>query len=71
MQNLDLQISYGDAYGNRKNSDQSVGLVISPKPPQSILNIDVGVSSNNQNSSIVLIAGKIQELEFTIANEGN
>ncbi|MBD0360285.1 MAG: hypothetical protein ICV56_06185, partial [Nitrososphaeraceae archaeon] len=70
VQNLDLQISYGDAYGNRKNSDQSVGLVISPKPPQSILNIDAGVSSNNQNSSIVLIAGKIQELEFSIANEG-
>src|SRR5918992_584274 len=70
VQNLDLQISYGDAYGNRKNSDQSVGLVISPKPPQSILNIDAGVSSNNQNSSIVLIAGKIQALEFSIANEG-
>src|ERR671921_113077 len=70
VQNLDLQISYGDAYGNRKNSDQSVGLVISPKPPQSILNIDAGVSSNNQNSSIVLIAGKIQELQFNIANEG-
>src|SRR5215218_10750313 len=70
VQNIDLQISYGDAYGNRKSSDQSVGLVISPKPPQSILNIDAGVSSNNQNSSIVLIAGKIQELEFTIANEG-
>jgi hypothetical protein len=70
VQNLDLQISYGDAYGNRKNSDQSVGLVISPKPSQSILNIDAGVSSNNQNSSIVLIAGKIQELGFSIANEG-
>jgi hypothetical protein len=70
VQNLDLQISYGDAYGNRKSSDQSVGLVISPKPPRSVLNIDAGGSSNNQNSSIVLIAGKIQELEFTIANEG-
>src|SRR5919107_738358 len=70
VQNIDLQISYGDAYGNRKNSDQSVGLVISPKPLQSILNVDAGVSSNNQNSSIVLIAGKIQELEFSIANEG-
>ncbi|HEX5976590.1 MAG TPA: hypothetical protein VFY68_04905 [Nitrososphaeraceae archaeon] len=70
VQNIDLQISYGDAYGNRKNSDQSVGLVISPKPPQSILNIDAGVSSDNQNSSIVLIAGKIQELQFNIANEG-
>jgi hypothetical protein len=70
VQNIQLQISYGDAYGNRKNSDQSVGLVISPKPPQSILNIDAGVASNNQNSSIVLIAGKIQELQFNIANEG-
>ena len=70
VQNIDLQISYGDAYGNRKNSDQSVGLVISPKPPQSILNINADVSSNNQNSSIVLIAGKIQELQFNIANEG-
>jgi hypothetical protein len=70
VQNIDLQISYGDAYGNRKNSDQSVGLVISPKPPQSILNIDAGVSSTDQNSSIVLIAGKIQELRFNIANEG-
>ncbi len=70
VQNIDLQISYGDAYGNRKNSDQSVGLVIAPKAPQSILNIDADVSSNNQNSSIVLIAGKIQELQFNIANEG-
>ena len=70
VQNIDLQISYGDAYGNRKNSDQSVGLVIAPKPPQSILNIDADVSSNNQNSSILLIAGKIQELQFNIANEG-
>ena len=70
VQNIDLQISYGDAYGNRKSSDQSVGLVISPKPPQSILNVDAGVSSDNQNSSIVLIAGKIQELQFSIANQG-
>ncbi|MBD0361163.1 MAG: hypothetical protein ICV56_10680, partial [Nitrososphaeraceae archaeon] len=70
VQNIDLQISYGDAYGNRKNSDQSVGLVIAPKAPQSILNIDAGLTSNNQNSSIVLIAGKMQKLQFTIANQG-
>jgi hypothetical protein len=70
VQNIDLQISYGDAYGNRKSSDQSVGLVISPKPPQSILNVDAGVSSDNQSSSIVLIAGKIQKLQFSIANQG-
>jgi hypothetical protein len=70
VQNLALQISYGDAYGNMKSSDESVGLVIAAKAPQSILNVEPSVSSNNLNSSIVLKAGKIQEMGFTIANEG-
>jgi hypothetical protein len=70
VQNLALQISYGDAYGNAKSSDQSVGLVVSARAPQSILNAEPRVSSNNQNSSIILKAGKIQEMEFNVANEG-
>jgi hypothetical protein len=70
VQNLALQISYGDANGNMKSSDESVGLVIAAKAPQSILNVEPGVSSKNLNSSIVLKAGKIQEMGFTIANEG-
>jgi len=70
VQNLALQISYGDAYGNVKNSDQSVGLVVSARAPQSILNAEPGVSSNNQNSSIILKAGKMQWMEFNVANEG-
>ena len=70
VQNLALQISYGDAYGNVKSSDQSVGLVVSARAPQSILNAEPRVSSNNQNSSIILKAGKIQEMEFNVANEG-
>lgn len=70
VQNLALQISYGDAYGNVKSSDQSVGLVVSARAPQSILNAEPRVSYNNQNSSIILKAGKIQEMEFNVANEG-
>jgi hypothetical protein len=70
VQNLALQISYGDAYGNVKSSDQSVGLVVSARAPQSILNAEPRVSYNKQNSSIILKAGKIQEMEFNVANEG-
>jgi hypothetical protein len=70
VQNLPLHISYGDAYGNIKSSDQSVGLIISAKPPESILNVNPDVSSNNENSSILLMAGKIQKMRFTVANEG-
>ena len=70
VQNLALHISYGDAYGNIKSSDETVGLIISAKPPQSILNAKPGISSNNQNSSILLKAGKIQSMGFTVDNEG-
>jgi hypothetical protein len=70
VQNLAIHISYGDAYGNIKSSDESVGLVISAKPPQSILNVKPITSSDNQNSSIILKAGKIQNMGFTVANEG-
>lgn len=70
VQNLALHISYGDAYGEIKRSDESVGLVISAKPPQSILNAKPIISSDNQNSSIILKAGKIQNMGFTVANEG-
>jgi hypothetical protein len=53
-----------------KRSDESVGLVISAKPPQSVLNVKPITSSDNQNSSIILKAGKIQNMGFTVANEG-
>ena len=70
VQNLAIHISYGDAYGNIKSSDESVGLVISAKPPQSVLSVKPIISSDNQNSSIILKAGKIQNMGFTVVNEG-
>ncbi|MRN68864.1 MAG: hypothetical protein FIO04_04100 [Nitrosopumilales archaeon] len=60
VQNLNLQISYGDAYGN------PVGLVILPNPPQSVVN----ATANNGNALIVP-AGKIQDIDFTVANSDN
>jgi hypothetical protein len=62
-QNLNLQISYGDAYGNQKTTNAQVGLVIAPNPPQSVLNL----TANNGNA-LILTAGKIQDIGFTLKN---
>ena len=66
VQNLNLQISYGDAYGNQQTSNVPVGLVILPNPPQSVVN----ATANNGNALIVP-AGKIQGIDFTVANSDN
>jgi hypothetical protein len=66
VQNLNLQISYGDAYGNQQTSNVPVGLVILPNPPQSVVN----ATSNNGNALIVP-AGKIQGIDFTVTNSDN
>ena len=63
-QNLNLQISYGDAYGNQKTTNAQVGLVIAPNPPQSVLNL----TNNNNGNALILTAGKIQPLGFTLQN---
>jgi hypothetical protein len=63
-QNLNLQISYGDAYGNQKTSNSQIGLVIAPNPPQSVLNL----TNNNNGSALILTAGKIQNMGFSLEN---
>lgn len=62
-QNLNLQISYGDAYGNQKTTNAQVGLVIAPNPPQSVLNL-----TTNKGNALILTAGKIQDMAFTLEN---
>ena len=39
IQNLNLEISYNDAYGTMITTDKSIGIVISPNPPESVLSI--------------------------------
>ncbi|MBV9177130.1 MAG: hypothetical protein JO297_08835 [Nitrososphaeraceae archaeon] len=62
-QNLNLQISYGDAYGNQKVLNAIVGLIIAPNPPQSVLNL-----TTNNGNALILTAGKIENMEFTLQN---
>lgn len=67
-QNLVLEVSYGDAYGSKKKMNISVGLAISPDPPHSVLSITS--KSPTHNNTSILTAGKIQDLNFTLVNNG-
>ena len=87
IQNLDLEISYNDAYGTKLTTDKSIGIVISPNPPESVLsispvntvttsnpgNISNFDNENNRNGedSILLKAGKIEEVTFSVSNNGD
>ena len=87
IQNLDLEISYNDAYGTKTTTDKSIGIVISPNPPESVLSISpfntitsssLGNASsvNNEDNtgvqdSILLKAGKIEEVTFLVSNNGD
>ncbi len=64
LQTISLDITYGNAYGVRKTSAIPVGMVVLPKPPESVLSVaPVG------NSSTIL-AGKIVDLNFVLSNIG-
>jgi hypothetical protein len=65
-QNVELQIAYGNAYGYKLSSTISTGLVISPDNTTPTLNI----SSDNENGSPLLTAGKLEYLNFTVTNTG-
>ncbi|MGH9983860.1 MAG: hypothetical protein ACRD8W_07885 [Nitrososphaeraceae archaeon] len=83
IQDLDLEISYNDAYGVRTTTDYSIGMIISPNSPESILSISPGITGfgvaeigtnasgiNRMNNSIMLTAGRIEDVGFTITNNG-
>jgi hypothetical protein len=47
LENMDLRISYNDAYGNRKTLNELMGVHILPTPPQSGLSITSAVPTSN------------------------
>jgi hypothetical protein len=53
VQNLDMEIVYNDAYGNRRSTGSSVGLVVEPNPPESVLDISIIKIDNNNNDRIL------------------
>src|SRR5918992_3848407 len=87
IQNLDLELSYNDAYGTKITTEKSIGIVISPNPPESVLGISPvntlttsdpnnvnGIDNGDnrdKNDSILLKAGKIEEVVFSVSNNGD
>ena len=49
IQNLNLEIFYNDAYGTKITTDKSIGIVISPNPPESVLSISPINITNTSN----------------------
>jgi hypothetical protein len=64
VQNLEIQITYGDANGNQQILNKQVGLIVSPNPPQSVLN----VTNVNESAALLITAGKIQNMSLLLAN---
>ena len=87
IQNMKLTIDYNDPYGNKKNLATSVGLIISPNPPESVLSIDEarnildtnntntntdGITSNTtKKDTLTLRAGMIESAKIIVSNNGN
>ena len=87
IQNMKLKIDYNDPYGNKKNLETSVGLIISPNPPESVLSIDEArniLDTNNTNTNtdritsnttekdtLMLRAGMIERAKVIVSNNGN
>lgn len=64
VQNLDLQITYGNSYGYKQTVILTTGLVISPQPAESSLI----VSSSSETSPPIVTAGKVEDYKFELKN---
>ena len=86
VQNLNLQMSYGDAYGNSKRVSSLIGLVVAPKPPESVISLSINnnissssmrpdindtVNENGVENAVIITAGQIQDLDFVISNNSS
>jgi hypothetical protein len=50
IQTLDLEIAYNNAYGIRTDSEYSIGMIVAPNPPESVLSINPGIISTTSSS---------------------
>jgi hypothetical protein len=50
IQTMDLEIAYNNAYGIRTDSDYSIGMIVAPNPPESVLSINPGKISTTSSS---------------------
>ena len=66
VQNFDILLTYGNAYGDKQTVTLRTGLVVLPNPTEAAL----GITYDNTADSHLLTAGSLQDLKFTIANNG-
>jgi len=66
--NIQLDISYNDAYGNAKSFSPTVGLVILPSAA-SVISVNV-VSPTDNNTDNRIVAGKVDDLILKFENKG-
>ncbi len=76
LENMDLRISYNDAYGNRKTLNELMGVHILPTPPQSGLSISSAVPTSNSVENLTSLPNnnivKNNEVNFgNVTNDKN
>lgn len=64
VHNMDVLLSYGNAYGDKQNVVIGTGLVIMPNPIDASLNI----MHQNSDDSHILVAEKLGNLDFIVTN---
>ncbi|MCE9651768.1 MAG: hypothetical protein K8Q89_01710 [Nitrosarchaeum sp.] len=66
VQNVDIQLSYGNAYGYRQSQTLSTGLVISPTPTDTSLI----VTTADNTTPLLITAGTSQDVVLDVLNSG-
>jgi len=64
VQNMDIQLIYANAYGDRQTITVGSGLVVLPNP----VDASVGISYADAGDSHILTAEKLQDLSFIVTN---
>lgn len=67
VQNISIQITYGNAYGYKQTDLLTTGLVVSPKPSES----PIIVSVDTQHDEPVVTAGIVENIMFQVTNNGD
>ncbi|MCA9827716.1 MAG: hypothetical protein KC444_04900 [Nitrosopumilus sp.] len=66
VQNIQLQITYGNAYGYKQIELLTTGLVVSPKPSESPIIVTV----DTKHEQPVITAGIVENIKFQVINNG-
>src|SRR5918994_450054 len=66
IQTLDLEIAYNSAYGIRTDSEYSIGMIVAPNPPESVLSINPGIISTTSSDQEDIANDNVNKAEEEI-----